>query len=137
MGEWSMKKLVCLGFVLVAFAVLVAAPAAAVPENPPPGNRCICHQTQHHQNNEGDANDNQKGVIICSNESSQQKVNQHIQKHGDLLVPTEISEAECLGEPVCAISDVPFRLECCAELQIVGTEDCQGNTSCDAVCIGG
>ena len=131
-----MKKVLSLGFVLVVLAVLCAAPAAAVPENPPPGNRCICHQTQHHQHTESpsDANENQKGVIICSNQSSQQKINQHIEKHGDLLVPTEISEAECLGEPVCAVTDDPFRDECCEELNISVPEDCEGNQLCVAAC---
>jgi hypothetical protein len=84
--EVPMKKTVSLGFafVLVALAASLTVPAAAVPEDPPDDNVCICHNTQHHKNNEGEANENQKTVIICVDPNS--NVIPAHEKHGDAIV---------------------------------------------------
>ena len=126
MEVFRMKKLAgwCLALALVALAGGLAAPAAAIPEDPPNDNVCICHQTQHHQNNQGNANDNQKGVIICVDPNSV-PFEKHT-KHGDACIEgmndgEDLSgctlfttESECLGEALCDEEEGPFP-ECCGE----------------------
>ena len=96
-----MKK-IGFAFGLVGAAALVSLSVMAIPpgspEDPVGDNVCICHQTQHHQNNDGNENENQKGVLICVDPNSTKKLNQHIEKHGDPLVPQDISVEECTGE---------------------------------------
>ncbi|HEX2463965.1 MAG TPA: hypothetical protein VHR17_05005 [Thermoanaerobaculia bacterium] len=129
-----MKKVSGLWFVLlvIALAFVFSSAASAVPDPPPNDNVCICHQTQHHKNNIGQANPNQKGVLICVDPNSL-PANKHF-KHGDDCVEpfnqapacngNSTTLAECTGETPCSLDDNPFRPECCAELiDPQGSED--------------
>jgi hypothetical protein len=84
-----MKKAIGLMFVLgvVALAVSLTPSVVADPSPPPNDNVCICHQTQHLKFKQGEANDNQKFVIICTDPNSQQ-LQSHL-KHGDVLATEE------------------------------------------------
>ncbi len=92
-----MKKVSGLAFVLlvIALAFVFSSAASAVPDPPPNDNVCICHQTQHHKNNIGQANDNQKGVLICVDPNSL-PTNKHF-KHGDDCVEPFNEAPACDG----------------------------------------
>jgi hypothetical protein len=132
-----MKKVSGLVFVLlvIALAFVFSSAASAIPDPPPNDNVCICHQTQHHKNNIGQANDNQKGVLICVDPNSL-PTNKHF-KHGDDCVEpfneapacsgNSITLEECTGEVGCSLDTVPFDAACCGELFPPGSseDDCE------------
>ena len=93
-----MKKVSGLAFVLlvIALAFVFSSSASAIPNPPPNDNVCICHQTQHHKNNIGQANPNQKGVLICVDPNSL-PTNKHF-KHGDDCVEPFNEAPACNGE---------------------------------------
>ena len=79
--------------VLALTVVALAAsfvPAVANPDPPPNDNVCICHQTQWKKLDEGEANDNQKVVVICVDPHS--NVIPAHEKHGDFIAS---SPEEC------------------------------------------
>lgn len=152
-----MKKATGLVFVLlvIAMALVFTSAASAIPPHVPGpnDNQLICHQTQHHQLKQGDANENQKGVIINVDPSSIAK-NPHI-KHGDACIepinpdPRAVaacaetepfpSAAACTGEPECSITDDPWVAGCCEVLEIDPGGDpqleCGGNQACEEACL--
>ena len=128
-----MKKNSGLLLVFMAFVLAVSFTSAAMAVPPfvpgPNDNQLICHNTQHHQLEGGNANANQKGVVINVDPSSIAK-NPHI-KHGDACIapintdPRAVaacnetepfgSVADCTGE--CDLSATTFPgLDCCSEL---------------------
>jgi hypothetical protein len=117
-----MKKSVNWGLalVLVALAAIFAAPAMADPDPPPNDNVCICHNTQYYQNNQGNANDNQKVVIICVDPNS--NVIPAHEKHGDDIVT---APELCEAQESCLITG-PIDDACCEE-NIAACEDPGGS----------
>jgi hypothetical protein len=148
--EEAMKKTTGFVLVLIAMALMFTSAVSAIPPHVPGpnDNQLICHQTQHHQLKKGEANANQKGVIINVDPSAIAK-NPHI-KHGDACIepinedPRAVaacaktepfpSAAACTGESECPPpgpgnpfgEDDAQRELCCAQSPSSWPDACEG-----------